>query len=75
MRTGDGRSLLSNLRRQVERCFGRLELLNEQIKAIEREQRCWSLRCFVVSSRADDNVASFLGLAPAPYASGDVSRG
>ena len=38
MRTGDGRLLPPNLRRQVERCFSRLQLLNEQIKDIERDR-------------------------------------
>lgn len=105
MRTGDGRLLPPNLRRQIERCFGRLELLNEQIKSIERDRadvildeastfpcREKALRleqlkgigansavmlvaevfCRKFESRR--HVAAFLGLAPAPYASGDVSR-
>lgn len=105
MRTGDGRMLPPNLRRQVERCFGRLELLNEQIKAIERDRaevvqneastfpcrekavRLEQLKGIGANSAAmlvaevfcrkfesRRHVASFLGLAPAPYASGDVSR-
>lgn len=105
MRTGDGRLLPPNLRRQIERCFGRLELLNEQIKSIERNRadvvldeastfpcrekaiRLEQLKgigansavmlvaevfCRKFESRR--HVAAFLGLAPAPYASGDVSR-
>ncbi|ABQ71308.1 IS110 family transposase [Sphingobium jiangsuense] len=105
MRTGDGRLLPPNLRRQIERCFGRLELLNEQIKSIERDRadvvldeastfpcrekaiRLEQLKgigansavmlvaevfCRKFESRR--HVAAFLGLAPAPYASGDVSR-
>jgi len=105
MRTGDGRPLPPNLRRQIERCFGRLELLNEQIKSIERDRadvvldkastfpcrekavRLETLKgigansavmlvaevfCRKFESRR--HVAAFLGLAPAPYASGDVSR-
>jgi transposase len=32
MRTGGGRVLSPNLRRQIERCFGRRELLDDQIK-------------------------------------------
>lgn len=105
MRTGDGRLLPPNLRRQIERCFGRLQLLNEQIKSIERDRadvvpddastfpcrekaiRLEQLKgtgansavmlvaevfCRKFESRR--HVAAFLGLAPAPYASGDVSR-
>jgi transposase len=105
MRTGDGRLLPPNLRRQIERCFGRLELLNEHIKSIERDRadvvldeastfpcrekaiRLEQLKgigansavmlvaevfCRKFESRR--HVAAFLGLAPAPYASGDVSR-
>lgn len=105
MRTGDGRLLPPNLRRQVERCFSRLQLLNEQIKDIERDRakvvldeastfpcrekamRLEQLKgigansaamlvaevfCRKFSSRR--HVAAFLGLAPAPYSSGDVSR-
>lgn len=105
MRTGDGRPLPPNLRRQVERCFSRLALLNEQIKAIEHDRaevvldeastfpcrekaiRLEQLKGVGANSAAmlvaevfcrkfesRRHVASFLGLAPAPYASGDVSR-
>jgi transposase len=105
MRTGDGRPLPPNLRRQIERCFGRLALLNDQIKDIERDRaqvvldeestfpcrdkavRLEQLKgigpnsaamlvaevfCRKFESRR--HVAAFLGLAPAPFASGDVSR-
>jgi transposase len=105
MRTGDGRLLPPNLRRQIERCFGRLELLNEQIKSIERDRadvvldeastfpcrekaiRLEQLKgigansavmlvaeVFCRNFESRRHVAAFLGLAPAPYASGDVSR-
>ena len=104
-RTGDGRPLPPNLRRQIERCFERLALLNDQIKDIERnraevvlhEESTFPCRekavrleqlkgigpnsaamlvaevfCRKFESRR--HVAAFLGLAPAPFASGDVSR-
>lgn len=105
MRTGDGRVLPPNLRRQIERCFGRLELLNEQIKGIERdraevvESEASTFPCREKAVRLEQlkgigansaamlvaevfcrkfesrrHVAAFLGLAPAPYSSGDVSR-
>jgi transposase len=35
MRTGDGRALPPHLRAEIERCFGRLALLNDQLKAVE----------------------------------------
>ena len=38
MRTGDGRPLTQNQRRQIERCFGRLALLNDQIKLVEADR-------------------------------------
>jgi transposase len=38
MRTGDGRPLAQNQRRQIERCFGRLALLNDQIKLVEADR-------------------------------------
>jgi transposase len=105
MRTGDGRPLPPNLHRQIERCFERLALLNDQIKDIERDRaevvlheestfpcrekavRLEQLKgigpnsaamlvaevfCRKFESRR--HVAAFLGLAPAPFASGDVSR-
>ena len=105
MRTGDGRLLPPNLRRQIERCFGRLVLLNEQIKSIERDRaevvlheastfpcrekavRLEQLKGIGANSAAmlvaevfcrkfesRRHVAAFLGLAPAPFSSGDVSR-
>ncbi len=105
MRTGDGRPLPPNLRRQVERCFERLELLNDQLKRIEQDRadvvmneastfpcrekavRLQQLKGIGANSAAmlvaevfcrkfesRRHVASFLGLAPAPYSSGDVSR-
>lgn len=105
MRTGDGRPLPPSLRRQVERCFVRLQLLNEQIKEIEGDRarvvsddastfpcrekavRLGQLKGIGANSAAmlvaevfcrkfasRRHVAAFLGLAPAPYSSGDVSR-
>lgn len=105
MRTGDGRLLPPNLRRQVERCFTRLHLLNEQIREIESDRakvvtnttstfpcrdkavRLEQLKGIGANSAAmlvaevfcrkfdsRRHVAAFLGLAPAPYSSGDVSR-
>lgn len=38
MRTGDGRPLEQHQRRQIERCFGRLTLLNDQIKDVEADR-------------------------------------
>ncbi len=38
MRTGDGRPLAQNQRHQIERCFGRLALLNDQIKLVEADR-------------------------------------
>lgn len=38
MRTGDGCSLPPHLRREIEREFGRLALINEQLKTIEKER-------------------------------------
>lgn len=105
MRTGDGRLLPPNLRRQVERCFARLQLLNEQIKDIESDRakvvtdttstfpcrekavRLEQLKGIGANSAAmlvaevfcrkfdsRRHAAAFLGLAPAPYSSGEVSR-
>lgn len=105
MCTGDGRVLPPNLRRQIERCFERLTLLNRQIKQIEADRaealaaenpsfpcpdkavRLEQLRgigangasmlvaevfCREFSNRR--HLASFLGLAPSPYSSGNVDR-
>lgn len=105
MRTGDGRPLEQNQRHQIERCFGRLALLNDQIKLIEADRaqaitseatsfpcpekavRLEQLKGIGANSaamlvaevfcRQFDNrrqLASFLGLAPSPYSSGDVER-
>lgn len=105
MRTGDGRPLEQNQRHQIERCFGRLTLLNDQIKLVEadREQAITSettsfpcpekairleqlkgigansaaMLVAEVFCRQFDNrrqLASFLGLAPSPYNSGNVER-
>lgn len=105
MLTGDGRPLPPNLRRQIERCFGRLVLLNDQIKGIEQDRaevvlheastfpcrekavRLEQLKGIGANSAAmlvaevfcrkfesRRHVAAFLGLAPAPFSSGDVSR-
>ena len=38
LRTGDGRALPPRLRREIEREFGRLELVLEQIQAVEAER-------------------------------------
>lgn len=105
MVTGDGRPLPPNLRRQIERCFGRLSVLNEQVKEIEAERSVaisdveTSFPCAEKAARLEQlkgvgansaamltaevfcrnfenrrKLASFIGLAPSPFASGNVER-
>lgn len=38
LRTGDGRPLPTHLRREIEREFGRLALVNDQLKMLEKER-------------------------------------